>query len=580
MKKLLLLLLIPTFIFAQTSHEVEVGGFYYSPQELNINVGDTVNWTNVGGNHNVNFDVNSLTGISFGNPIYLVDQSLPVSGVGFMGSIVFNEAGTFNYDCSVGYHAANGQTGTVVVVENSNTVVDIVVGSETHTTLEAAVTAAGLVETLSGEGPFTIFAPTDDAFAELPEGTLETLLSDPTGDLTNILLNHVYSGQAMSTDLSDGMLVSTLYGDSLMVTIDSTGVYFNDAMVTVADLSADNGVVHVIDAILLPSPPPPSNTVYDVVSNSDIHSTLSQAISIAGFVDFLSSDQYTFTLFAPTDAAFSVFNESDLAAILTDLEYLQSVLKYHLVDSVLYSSDLSDQMVISSYQGDLEVTFVDDMVYINEALVTVVDIVADNGIVHVIDAVLVPEEAPLTVVDIISYSENHSTLKTALNASGLNETLMSEGPFTVFAPTDDAFADLPDGTLDLLLSDPTGQLTNILLNHVHSGQAMSTDLSDQMMIPTLNNHQLTVNIDDVMMTVMVDNALVTEADLLASNGVVHVVNSILLPPDLDMKESNFIRKDIYLYSVNILGEKIDRNLSNQIVFDVYSSGRVIKRFKN
>ena len=83
-----------------------------------------------------------------------------------------------------------------------------------------------------------------------------------------------------------------------------------------------------------------------------------------------------------------------------------------------------------------------------------------------------------------------------------------------------------------------------------------------------------------MMTVMVDNALVTEADLLASNGVVHVVNSILLPPDLDMKESNFIRKDIYLYSVNILGEKIDRNLSNQIVFDVYSSGRVIKRFKN
>jgi uncharacterized surface protein with fasciclin (FAS1) repeats len=580
MKKLLLLLLIPTFIFAQTSHEVEVGGFYYSPQELNINVGDTVNWTNVGGNHNVNFDVNSLTGISFGNPIYLVDQSLPVSGVGFMGSIVFNEAGTFNYDCSVGYHAANGQTGTVIVLEPSNTVVDIVVGSETHTTLETAVTAAGLVETLSGEGPFTIFAPTDAAFAALPEGTLDTLLSNPTGDLTNILLNHVYSGQAMSTDLSDGMVVSTLYGDSLMVTIDSTGVYFNDAMVTVADLSADNGVVHVIDAILLPSPPPPSNTVYDVVSNSDIHSTLSQAISIAGFVDFLSSDQYTFTLFAPTDAAFSVFNESDLATILNDLEYLQSVLKYHLVDGVLYSSDLSDQMVISSYQGNLEVTFVDDMVYINEALVTVVDIVADNGIVHVIDAVLIPEEAPLTVADIISYSENHSTLKTALNASGLNETLSGEGPYTVFAPTDDAFAQLPDGTLDLLLSDPTGQLTNILLNHVHSGNVLSTDLSDQMMIPTMYNDQLTVNIDDVMMTVMVGDALVTEADLLASNGVVHVVNSVLLPPDLDIKESNFINKDIYLYSINILGEKIDRNLSNQIVFDVYSSGRVIKRFKN
>ncbi len=110
------------------------------------------------------------------------------------------------------------------------TVVDIIVDSESHTTLEAAVVAAGLVETLQGEGPFTVFAPTDDAFAALPEGTLDDLLADPSGALTDILLYHVVAAKAMSSDLSDGQMIETVFGKDVTVKITSEGVYINEAM--------------------------------------------------------------------------------------------------------------------------------------------------------------------------------------------------------------------------------------------------------------------------------------------------------------------------------------------------------------
>ncbi|MGC9472163.1 MAG: fasciclin domain-containing protein, partial [Bacteroidales bacterium] len=139
-----------------------------------------------------------------------------------------------------------------VLVPAPATVVDIVVNSPDHTTLEAAVVAADLAGTLSGTGPFTVFAPTDAAFAALPDGTLDALLADPSGDLTDILLYHVVAGKAMSADLSDGQEITTVLGDNIVVTINADGVFINDAKVAVADIEARNGVVHVIDEVLLP----------------------------------------------------------------------------------------------------------------------------------------------------------------------------------------------------------------------------------------------------------------------------------------------------------------------------------------
>ncbi|MCB0607977.1 MAG: fasciclin domain-containing protein [Lewinella sp.] len=135
---------------------------------------------------------------------------------------------------------------------SAQTVVDVIVNSPDHNTLEAAVIAAGLQTALSGDGPFTVFAPTDAAFDALPAGTIDALLADPQGALTDILTYHVASGQVLSTDLSDGQVIPTLNGKNVTVTINADGVFINNAKVTVADIQADNGVVHVIDAVLIP----------------------------------------------------------------------------------------------------------------------------------------------------------------------------------------------------------------------------------------------------------------------------------------------------------------------------------------
>ncbi|GAB3217617.1 fasciclin domain-containing protein [Algoriphagus aestuariicola] len=142
---------------------------------------------------------------------------------------------------------------TPAPVETPKTVVDIAVGSPEHSTLVTAVTAAGLVETLSGSGPFTIFAPTNAAFEALPAGTVETLLKPESKDqLTGILTYHVVSGNVMAADLSDGQKVPTLNGQELTVSIKDGVVMINDAKVTAADLKGSNGVIHVVDGVILP----------------------------------------------------------------------------------------------------------------------------------------------------------------------------------------------------------------------------------------------------------------------------------------------------------------------------------------
>jgi transforming growth factor-beta-induced protein len=156
------------------------------------------------------------------------------------------------------------------------TVVDIVVESEAHTTLETAVVEAELAGALSAEGPFTVFAPTDAAFDALPDGTLADLLADPTGELAEILQYHVVSGKVMSGDLTDGMKVETLQGDSIMIEIDGEDVTVNGASVTMADLEAQNGVVHVIDAVLLPPVETNVNNISIINSSVKLYPTIAR----------------------------------------------------------------------------------------------------------------------------------------------------------------------------------------------------------------------------------------------------------------------------------------------------------------
>jgi uncharacterized surface protein with fasciclin (FAS1) repeats len=410
-------------------------------------------------------------------------------------------------------------------VRSQATVVDIIVNSPDHDTLEAAIIAAGLNDDLSAEGPFTVFAPTDAAFKALPYGALDALLADPTGLLADLLLCHVTSGSVTSDQLTNGQLITTLFGKNVTVTISGEDIFINNAKVTLADLEADNGVVHVIDAVIIPN----VNTVMDIINNSPAHDTLEFAINYAGLADDLSGEG-PFTVFAPTDDAFKALPPGMVEALLPSLE---DILLYHVAPGKVMSGDLSDgQEIVTLLDRKVNVTVSDDGIFINNAKVIIADLVADNGVVHVIDAVLIPQAE--TVLDIIAGSAAHDTLEAAVIAAGLDDDLSGEGPFTVFAPTDDAFKVLPEGTLEDLLADPTGNLADILLYHVVNGKVMSGDLSNGQEITTLLGKDVIVTISND--GVFINNAKVTVADLQADNGVVHVIDAVLIP---EVAEASF-----------------------------------------
>jgi uncharacterized surface protein with fasciclin (FAS1) repeats len=346
---------------------------------------------------------------------------------------------------------------------------------------------------------------------------------DPTGDLASILLHHVLSGEVLSSSLSDGQVATTLYNQDITVTINGNGVFINDAQVTIADIQTFNGVVHVIDAVLLPVLP---QTVVEIIINSPDHNTLEAAVIAAELADDLSGDG-PFTVFAPTDAAFAALPPGTVDALLLDpTGDLAKILFYHVLGAEVLSTSLSDGQTATTLLGQgITVSINANGVFINDAQVTVTDIDATNGVVHVIDAVLLPPAA--TVVDVVVNSDVHTTLEAAVIAAELAGTLSGDGPFTVFAPTDAAFAALPAGTVDALLLDPTGDLANILLYHVLSGEVLSSSLSDGQVATTLFNQDITVSINGN--GVFINDAQVVIADIRTFNGVVHVIDAVLLP---------------------------------------------------
>jgi uncharacterized surface protein with fasciclin (FAS1) repeats len=251
------------------------------------------------------------------------------------------------------------------------------------------------------------------------------------------------------------------------------------------------------------------------------------------------------------------------------------------VGAAAFSTDLSDGQEITTLFGqDVVVTINDDGVFINDAQVIIADLEAENGVVHVIDAVLVPaqDELPATVVDIIVGSDVHTTLAAAVVAADLVGALSGEGPFTVFAPTNDAFDALPDGLLDDLLAEPEGLLTDILLYHVVGAAAFSTDLSDGQEITTLFGQDVVVTINDD--GVFINDAQVIIADLEAENGVIHVIDAVLVPSDdttnvIDVIDVADISIDIYPNPASsVVNISSNEDINHIRVIDV--TGRIIQ----
>ncbi|MCR9264431.1 MAG: fasciclin domain-containing protein [Flavobacteriaceae bacterium] len=419
-------------------------------------------------------------------------------------------------------------------------ITDLAIGNENLENLVAALMAADgdLPNALRGDGPFTVLAPTDEAFETFLDGA--SLEDVPVEVLTQILLNHVIEGTLYSTDLTglgSGYTTTLARGAqdaNISIFFDtSDGVTFNGvSSVVTPDVKALNGVVHVVDAVIdLP------NIVDHAVANPNLTSLVA-ALTDGGnttFTDLLSDEEEEFTVFAPVNDAFAAFtnpNSNDLNAILSN---------HVIVGASAFSSGLTNSYVNTAAEFDTDENLslyinTDDGVTLNGVSnVAIADIVATNGVIHAVDAVI---DLP-TVVTFAVADPNFSTLVQALTELTPSTDFVSvlsaqdgagDDPFTVFAPTNDAFAALPAIPAE-------ADLIPILQHHVVAGaNVRSGDLTDGIMATTLEGDAITINLpgtgDNIADVTDGSGNMgigIDAVDVQAINGVIHVLDGVLVP---------------------------------------------------
>jgi transforming growth factor-beta-induced protein len=209
---------------------------------------------------------------------------------------------------------------------------------------------------------------------------------------------------------------------------------------------------------------------------------------------------------------------------------LKDILTYHVVPGKVMAADVVKLTKAKTVQGaEIAIKVEGNKVMINDATVIITDIPASNGVIHVIDRVILPPAAPKTIADVAAADGRFKTLMTAVTAAGLADTLKGAGPFTVFAPTDEAFAKLPAGTVEALLKDPA-KLKDILLYHVVAGKVMAADVVKLNSAKTVQGAEVKIKVDGNK--VMLNDANVIITDVPASNGVIHVIDKVILPPGM------------------------------------------------
>ncbi|MGL4994388.1 MAG: fasciclin domain-containing protein [Bacteroidales bacterium] len=275
----------------------------------------------------------------------------------------------------------------------TSNILQLVEATPSLSTLKTAIDAADLESALSSNtASYTVFAPTNDAFAKLPEGALESLLSDPEGALQSILLYHVIEGVYSTEKLTNELNIKTLNGEYIQVTVGGGTIYVNDIELSVAPIYATNGVVYIIDTVLIPTIRHFNQTLMEIVEGSSVHTTLEAALKAAKLNTTLSSSEVSLTLFAPTDAAFALLPVGTVEALLEDPEgALKNILLYHVLGSKIICSEFTEGTVPTLLGIPLSVTIMDGVVYLDNAKITLKNVEGSNGVIHVIDAVLIPE---------------------------------------------------------------------------------------------------------------------------------------------------------------------------------------------
>ncbi len=425
----------------------------------------------------------------------------------------------------------DSNSGNKTIVSTDQTIAEITETNASFSILNDALESTGLLNTLEGSGPFTVFAPDDAAFGKLPDGTLESLTTE---QLSEILRFHVLNGAITSSQLEESQDATTLLGQNILIEAGSNVVINNYATVTTADFATSNGIIHIIDEVLLPAGIRDANIV-DQASSLGSFNTLLTAATDAGLASTLTY-KGDFTVFAPTDDAFAALPDGLLASLTT--EQITEILLYHVIDSEVFSADLQPEQAPETLSEEtVFITNDGNGVTVNgSSNVITADVDVSNGVIHAIDKVLLPD-AFGTVVDAASKRYMFSTLVQLVVDAQLAETLSNpDASYTIFAPTNEAFAKIPTSVIESFTTD---DIVNILSYHVLTSQVLAADLSPTQDVSTLLGEDILIELSSE--SAQINNyANIVATDVITSNGVIHVIDEVLLPATY--RDANIIDK--------------------------------------
>jgi len=434
-----------------------------------------------------------------------------------------------------------------VIAQDS--IIDKLEKSDELTTLLTAIEVAGFKNFLDQKrcwwwcDDYTLFAPDNDAFSDLGDDVVTKLTQNENylPHLKNLLQYHLVNGRVSSKSITNEAEVKTLNGESVLTK--TNPIKINEAdVIEPFDVSTSNGIIHTIDEVLLPNFV--SNNIVDIAVTGDF-TRLVAALEFAELDETLADPAATFTVFAPTNAAFEKLD--DAGVDLTDKVALTNILLYHVASDVVTGDDLERKDFVTTVQGSaIQVDFdrtwqwgkgYKEITTLNKlsdnSRVKPFDILASNGIVHVIDTVLTPPEPLGNIVEVASSLPDFSILVQAVVYADLTEALSSstENGLTVFAPTNEAFKDLLEKLeVGSILDVPKEAVVDILKYHVLGKEVFKDDLEDGS-VETLNGQDIDVDNTSIRgkPVILNGNTRITGFDVMASNGVIHVIDSVLEP---------------------------------------------------
>ncbi|CAJ1059320.1 transforming growth factor-beta-induced protein ig-h3 isoform X1 [Xyrichtys novacula] len=422
-------------------------------------------------------------------------------------------------------HATNGIVHVVdrVITAISNNVNTLVEVDDDLETLRTAMAAAGLTAMLESEGQYTIFAPTNDAFEKIPSETLNRILGDPVA-LRDLLNYHILKTMQCAESIVSGTPMETLQGTTLEVGCDGDQMTLNGkAIITKKDQLGTNGVIHYINELLIPDS---AKVLLELAEGSSV-STATKLFVDAGLTPHLTGSE-ALTLLAPLDEAFKgpVSMTPDMRTLLTN----------HVLKEQLSSNSLYHGQELETLGGlRLRVFVYRNSLCIENACIAAHDKKGRYATLFTVDKVLTPPMG--TVMDVLKADDRFSLLVGAIQTAGMTELLNQQGALTFFAPTNEAFSAMPPAELNKLMRNRQ-ELSAVLRYHLGEGLLVSGGVSSHTRVKPLQGERLELGVRNY--TVYVNRIPVVEGDLMATNGVVHAINSIIkpLPPKVEREQAD------------------------------------------